>query len=788
MKKKVELLSPVGDFECLVSAVQNGADAVYFGADEFNARINGTNFSKEELKEAIKYAKLRNVKTYLTLNILIKNDEINRALELVEYVYECGIDAIIVQDLGLAKIIIDNYPDLEVHASTQMTIHNVDGVKKLKDMGFKRVVLSRELNIQEIKNIYEKTKMDLEIFVHGALCISYSGQCLMSSIIGQRSGNRGKCAGTCRLPYELINKNDCLALDKGYLLSSKDVCTLDILPELLKTGVVSLKIEGRMKTPEYVGVVTSIYRKYIDLALSKKPYVVEEKDRKALMQVFNRGGFSTGYLKGKLGKDMMYIKQPNHMGTRLGKVLSYNPNKGYIKLKLDEDIFLGDSIKIKESSCKTSELMKNKDNIKLAKKGETVVIGRIKGNIKTGDVVYKTVSISLNKQIEEICKKENIKRKVYCKMYLHTGKKAKISIMDLQTKMEVTEVGELVEKGEKQFINIERIKEQIQKMGGTIFELDNIEFDISEDAYISIKEINDLRRTALNKLEEILTNKIIRPNKKISYIEEQKIDAKKEKDIKVAVLFNKLNNEYNYKKLAKIDKVYIPITEIILEKNLEKIEEILNIADTYIYMPSIIRDEHKKIIYNKIDEIVKKNKIKGFVISNISQIEELQKYNLELIGNYTLNVFNNKTVKELEKLNISTVTISPELNEEEIRNIKTKLNKEFIVYGRLPLMTSEYCTIGTFKNCNGLCQKGKYILKDRKGFEFPIYTNRINCNTTIYNSKISSITWEKLNVDIIRIDILEESIEEINQIIEIHKENKRLEGTDYTNGNLKKRI
>ena len=208
MNPKIELLSPVGDFKCLVAAVQNGADAVYFGADKFNARINGINFSNEELKKAITYAKLRNVKTYLTLNILIKNDEFKEAIELVEYAYECGLDALIVQDLGLARFIIKNYPDLEVHASTQMTVHNIEGVKELKKLGFKRVVLSRELNLDEIKDIYNQTKEDLEVFVHGALCISYSGQCLMSSIIGQRSGNRGKCAGTCRLQYELINKKE----------------------------------------------------------------------------------------------------------------------------------------------------------------------------------------------------------------------------------------------------------------------------------------------------------------------------------------------------------------------------------------------------------------------------------------------------------------------------------------------------------------------------------------------------------------------------------------------------
>lgn len=787
MNQKIELLSPVGDFECLVAAVQNGADAVYFGADKFNARINGINFSNEELKKAITYAKLRNVKTYLTLNILIKNDEFKEAIELVEYAYECGIDALIVQDLGLARFIIKNYPDLEVHASTQMTVHNVEGVKELKKLGFKRVVLSRELNLDEIKDIYNQTKEDLEVFVHGALCISYSGQCLMSSIIGQRSGNRGKCAGTCRLPYELINKKENKIVDKGYLLSSKDVCTLDILPELLETGVMSLKIEGRMKTPEYVGVVTSIYRKYIDLALSKDKYIVDENDKKELMQVFNRGGFSTGYLKGKLGKNMMYTKRPNHIGIVLGTVISYNSNKGYVKIKLKENMELGDSIRINESSCKSSELMKNNNNIKTAKTGEIVTIGRIKGNIKASDIVYKTVSVSLENKINQTLTKDVRKRKVFCKVEIETGKEAKIDILDLQTQISSNVIGNIVEKGQTQVANEERIKAQINKMGGTVFELESIVVNLSKDAYISIKELNELRRKALEELEQKLLQKIYRDKKNVK-LEKFNLEEKEHSEVSTAVLLNTINPNYNYKALREIDRIYLPISELILAKNLNKIEEITNNLETYIYLPNIIRDEHRKIIYGKIEELLKKYKIQGFVISNLSQIKELQKYNLSLIGNYTLNVFNNETAKELENLKISTITISPELNEEEIRSIKTNMKKEFIVYGRLPLMTSEYCTIGTFKNCAGTCTKGEYTLKDRMNFEFPIKTNRINCNTTIYNSKITSIMWKNLNLDSIRIDILDETIEEINKIVEIHKQNKRLEGQNYTNGNLKKNI
>ena len=262
MNKSIELLSPAGDFDCLKAAVQNGADSVYFGADMFSARASATNFSLDNLQEAITYAKLRNVHTHLTLNTLIKNNELSDAISIAKIAYEYGIDAIIVQDLGLANYLIHNFPDLPIHASTQMTIYNLEGALLAEKLGFSRAVLSRELSISEIEYICKNSNIEIETFIHGALCISYSGQCLFSSMIGGRSGNRGKCAQPCRLPYSLIksesNSNYKETLDSGYLLSTRDVCGLDFIPKLIKAGVKCFKIEGRMKTPEYVAAVTKI--------------------------------------------------------------------------------------------------------------------------------------------------------------------------------------------------------------------------------------------------------------------------------------------------------------------------------------------------------------------------------------------------------------------------------------------------------------------------------------------------------------------------------------------------
>ena len=344
----IDLLSPVGDFECLKAAVQNGANSVYFGADLFSARAYASNFSLEELEKAIIYAKTRGVKTNLTLNTLIKDNEFNDAFELAKKAYEFGIDAIIVQDLGLAKHLIKYFPDLDIHASTQMSIHNLQGVLEAEKLGFKRVVLARELSIQEIEYICNNSNIEIECFIHGALCISYSGQCLFSSMIGGRSGNRGKCAQACRLPYEFLENDK--KIDAGHLLSPRDLCGLDFIPALINAGVTCLKIEGRMKNPEYVATVTRIYRKYIDLAESNGKYIIDENDRKILLQVFNRGMSSTGHLSNAPNENLVFKEKPNNMGLFLGKVEKYNKNKGYINVKLQEPIEIGDTIALEKET------------------------------------------------------------------------------------------------------------------------------------------------------------------------------------------------------------------------------------------------------------------------------------------------------------------------------------------------------------------------------------------------------------------------------------------------------
>ena len=526
----IELLSPVGDFECLKVAVQNGADSVYFGANLFSARAFAHNFDEAELKKAIEYAKLRGVKTNLTLNTLIKDNEFDDAIKLASKAYEFGIDAIIIQDLGLAKKLIELFPDLPMHGSTQMTIHNLNGALKLQELGFKRVVLSRELSLTEIEYICKNTSIEIECFVHGALCISYSGQCLFSSMLGGRSGNRGKCAGPCRLPYKLIENDK--AIDSGYLLNTRDLCGLEFLPQLINAGVDCLKIEGRMKSPEYVATVTNIYRKYIDLAYSKNDFNINIEDKKTLLQAFNRGNFSSGHLDSSENRNLVFKEKPNNMGLFIGIIQKYNPNKGHITLKIQEKLNIGDTISVgnENGSYKISELMNKNTNLKETQVGQTVTIGRMKGNIKVGDKVYRLSSKELTTIAKESYKKEVKKTALNCTVSIKKNTPISINIksytkngiyknLDISCKLDY-----IPEIAQNRPLDKETIIKQISKTTDTPYYFKNINIDLDKNLFLpKISILNELRRTALSNVENFAISKIHRqlPESFVDYISKE---------------------------------------------------------------------------------------------------------------------------------------------------------------------------------------------------------------------------------------------------------------------------
>lgn len=797
----IELLSPVGDFECLKAAVQNGANAVYLGASNFSARASAKNFSIDELEKAINYATLRNVDVHLALNTLIKNNEFDFAIELAKKAYELGVSAIIVQDFGLASTLLKYLPDLPIHASTQMSIHNLEGALEAQHLGFKRVVLSREVSLDEIRYIKDNTNIELETFIHGALCISYSGQCLLSSMIGGRSGNRGKCAQACRLPYELIkfNEKSSVCVDKGYLLSPRDLCGLEFIPDLIDMGITSLKIEGRMKTPEYVATVTRIYRKYIDLANSDKEYIVDDEDKKALMQVFNRGGFSTGHLTGESNANLIYKEKPNNMGIYVGNVSHYSPNKGYITLNLNDKLSIGDTISLEHETGKyrVSELMLNNKNVDIATSEQVVKIGRMKGNIKPGDKIYKLESKSLLSVAKSSYSNEIVKNKLTCNINIEENNYIQVDILD-ENNISVSITSDICpSKAINNPITKERIITQFSKTGNTPFEFETININLGNNLYVNISDINELRRMSLHKLEETILNSKRRfLSKSIPNIT-FKENTRNIKSKKISLLLNNLDINTNYSLLEGIDNVYIPLKYFKDNDYSNILKNITSSFNTYIYMPTIIKSNYRNIFINNIDIALSKFNIKGFVLSNIGTIQMLEKYkdNYEFIGNYTLNVFNNITLSELNKLGLNTVTLSPELNESNIQEIcsTTTPNLELIVYGNTPVMTCGYCLLGSankcYPKCNAICKKDdKFYLKDRLNFNFRIIPDNLQTITTIYNSKTTSINHNDLNIDSVRIDILDENIFEINKIISIVKTGNRFEGKDYTNGNFNRDV
>ena len=791
--KKCELLSPVGDFDCLKAAIQNGADSVYLGASSFSARAFANNFNYDELKRAIEYAKLRNLEVHLALNTLIRNDELENAINLAITAYNYGIDAIIVQDLGLAKYLIDNLKNLPIHASTQMTVHNLESINILEKLGFSRAVLSRELSLNEIEYITKNSNIEIEAFMHGALCISYSGQCLLSSAIGGRSGNRGRCAGPCRLPYELLDSKS--TLDKGYLLSCRDLCSLEFLPQLINCGITSFKIEGRMKSPEYVATVTRIYRKYMDLVLNNKDYKIDNKDLEDLLQSFNRGNFSTGHLSNSENRKLIYKEKPDNTGIYIGNVTKFNSSKGHIKLKLTNSLAIGDKISVNSNKYNVSELMINNKNVKTANINDFVEIGRMKGNISENDKIYKIESKELTDIALKSFNSENKKIKLSATLTVKENLPIELKITSLENgfykDLSVCNVSNIIpEPATNTPITKDRLISQLNKTGNTEFEFTNININLDDNLYIpSISSLNELRRDSLSKLENLVLSKYI------NQVDLVKLNLKHNNlnthNKKVAVLLNTINLNFDYSNLNNVDKLYIPLKYFILEDYSSIIKNLCANFNVYIYMPTIIRKNYKNIIANKLDRILEKFKLCGFVISHISQIEMTKKYNLELIGNYTLNVFNNLSINELNNIGLSTITYSPELDKSFINFLDVPKNSELIVYGKLPVMTMNYCPLGAsnkcYANCKKLCKSvEKFYLKDRLNFKFRIIPDNIETVTTMYNSKITSISHLDFICSNIRIDIIDESVEEINNIVKTALSGNRLEGKDYTNGNTLK--
>ena len=627
--------------------------------------------------------------------------------------------------------------------------------------------------------------------------------------------------GPCRLPYELIENNK--SIDSGYLLSPRDLCSLEHIPDFINSGVDCLKIEGRMKTPEYVATVTRIYRKYIDLALSNQPYIVDGNDKKELMQAFNRGMSSSGHLEKEANRDFIFKEKPNNMGLFLGIVQKYNKSKGLITLKLKENIKIGDTISLQneDSSYTISELMSDGKNITKTQIDQTVTIGRMKGNINLGDKIYKMSSKELLTKAQKSYKTENKKIHLTCTVTIKKNEPISILVtssskLDVYKKLNIScKLDCLPVEAKNKPLDQNTIIRQLSKTTSTPYEFTKININLEENLFLpKLSALNELRRTALQKVEDYAISKIHK-NIKTDFkddlstnpsLESMRDFAKENinfenKFTKISLLLNILNTEFDYSKLEYVDNLYIPLNYF----NDKKFDNILKTLtkkfNTYIYLPTIKKINYRNLFYNNIKDTVNKYQIKGFVISNIGNLlllndlfEDLNK-SFNIISNYTLNVYNNNTVLELKKLGVSKFTISPESDKSTISNLcnYNYLQKELIVYGKTPLLNMSYCLLGSsnkcYPECKQLCRSNNtYYLKDRLNMKFRILPDNVQTVTTVFNCKTTSISSKDFNINFSRIDILDENIQEINDIILKVKSGNRFEGKDYTNGNLNREI
>ena len=788
MDKKIELLAPVGGFESLIAAVQNGADAVYLGGNTFNARINASNFDEKSLKKAVEYAHVRGVDVYLTLNTLLFDTEFQELTEYLIYINSIGIDAVIIQDLGVVRFLKSIIPNMPLHASTQMTVHNLEGVLELQGLGFERVVLARELSLSEIDYICANSSIDIEVFVHGALCICYSGQCLMSSIIGGRSGNRGLCAQPCRLPYTLESEKDSVKIMKGYLLSPKDLCSIRGIGDIIVSGVKSLKIEGRMKKPEYVATVVRIYRKYIDMYHENKNIVVADQDEDELLQIFNRGGFTNGYFYGKSGSNMMSYEKPSNWGTYVGRVGKYNNTKREIEIILESNLFLGDGIEFWQNDnfegMRVNKITKNNVQVKSAQKGETVYLN-VQEKVSEGIKVYKTSSIELNEKASKSFDRENRRINIRGKIEIKLGSPVSLMVWDNDGNEAKIEGTICSEKAQKVSLTYERLVDQMKKLGDTPFVFEDIEISIENGISIPISEINNIRRSAIEKLMEIRAIKnykqidecVLKANLQEIFISE---NINNKKITKLSVRLNKIIKNINTDIF--VDRYYISITEIL--KNKQKAILFINRlrdsgSEVFLSMPRILRKNMVSLIIDYVNSI---GNIDGILTTGIGQ-KELFNKDIKFATDFAYNIINSQCLDLIAKKGFVSATLSQELKLSQIKHIikSSKTNVELIVYGRIPLMISEYCPAGSIigdKNCENKCSlncKENFFLIDRLENRMPIITDNLTCQSQILNSKILFLGQDIEKVvqngpDYIRLDFTIEDGNEINNMIKFHRD------------------
>lgn len=733
--KRIEILAPAGSYESLEAAVLAGADAVYVGGNKFGARAFANNFSEEQMLEAIDFVHLHDRKIYMTVNTLLKEKEIeNELYQYIEPYYRQGLDAVIVQDLGVLSFLRQHFPDLPIHASTQMTVTNVLGAKFLEGQGVERVVTSRELQLEEVREITEQTNLEVESFVHGALCYCYSGQCLYSSMIGGRSGNRGQCAQPCRLPYKVGKSGK-----ESYVLSLKDICTLDYIPELCEAGIYSFKIEGRMKKPEYVAAVTAMYRKYADLYLTqgKKGFAVSRKDKEMLMDIYNRGGFHGGYYHTRNGREMISLSRPNHAGVEAVKVLKQQG---------------------KQVTAKALRPLEKGDVLEMPDKKEMYTVGQAVAEgqkisfvthkhqrISDGMSLYRTRNEKLLSQIKNDIFREKVQEKIKGNLILSPGKSA---ILQLQWKQIAVEVeGAVAEIPQNSPLDVSRIEKQMKKTGNTPFQFEEIQVCVKEEVFLPMQQLNELRRKGLEALEAKIVSQYRRSGSEEVEKEKRGREAKildagrslhLQPEAATAEMYAYAEQGCQLEPIAEaswISRVYIDcnIFPGILQS--AKMNEAISFLHekgktVFLAMPHIFRDRTRKRYeknYGKLEE-----QFDGVLVRNMESVQFLREHSYEktIVADHHIYQFNHYAKEFWEKY-VSELSAPLELNCHELSELGCE-GMELLIYGYLPMMVSAQCVQKTTAGC--VHQTGFLTMKDRCQKSFQIKNCCEECYNIIYNT------------------------------------------------------
>ena len=717
--KKPELLAPVGDLKSLIAAVMAGCDAVYLSGKLYGARKYADNFDDLQLIEAIKYCHLYGVKVYVTVNTLIYESEVENFIKYVEFLHKNNVDAIIIQDIGMFDLIHKIYPNLEIHISTQMNIHNLEGTKLFETLGASRVVLAREMSIEQIKQVKKKCNIELEVFVHGALCICYSGQCLMSSLIGGRSGNRGTCAQCCRQPYDLYSNGNKINI-KNYLLSTKDLNTLHNINQLIDCGVDSFKIEGRMKSPEYVYYVVSLYRKAIDSYIETGKINISFEEIENLKKIFNRE-FTKGFIFSEENDNFTNEYRPNHLGVEVGRVLS--SGKGFVEIKLTSTLNINDGIRIldsKDTGKIVDKIFLKKELVKKATSGNIV---RIPYKYKVGldSVVIKTTDYELLSNIDKQIK--NNHRQIPLKFVLSAkiNNNLELLVIDKDYKF-ISKSDYIVQESNKYPTTNDNIINQLSKLGNTVFYASDIKLEIDDNIFIPIKKLNEIRRNAI---DNIISNRLYNiPFKKSKYyIKLPDFDVENIKTIYVKTL-----QEYSKIKDMDYNQIYVDI----------------NIFDK-------INDSRAILKLPRIQETLKERNSKLL----IGEYGSLYKYkHNDITTDFSFNIVNSYSVAFLHSLGVKKVTLSYELNDYQINKIvesyKDRYHKnpclEVIVSGKIESMVTKYKLLQKYKITNGenyLLDKynNRFLVeeKDNCTYIYHYLPKKVDNKTKYFSLGVSSI-------------------------------------------------